>query len=198
MPGKDALGARLVAVALTATALTALAPAAADAGSKRTARYAASCKNAHATAATASVSSVRHSTLCLVNAERRSRGLPRLRHNSRLRRAAERHARDMVRRGYFSHDTPSGTDFVQRVVRARYVTRRSANWLLGENLAWGSGSRSSARNIMRAWMRSQGHRRNILRRGFREIGIGIVRGAPVDGVEESLTYVTEFGTRRRR
>jgi uncharacterized protein YkwD len=46
-------------------------------------------------------------------------------------------------------------------------------------------------------MRSPGHRRNILTRGFREIGIAIVDGAPVGGVGDAATYATEFGVIHR-
>ena len=42
-------------------------------------------------------------------------------------------------------------------------------------------------------MRSAGHRRNILNPRFRVIGIGIVRGAPVDA-SAGATYTTDFGS----
>jgi uncharacterized protein YkwD len=46
-------------------------------------------------------------------------------------------------------------------------------------------------------MRSPGHKANILRRQFREIGIGIALGAPedVDG-QPGATYTADFGVRR--
>jgi uncharacterized protein YkwD len=145
----------------------------------------------------ASLKSARSATLCLLNVERRKRGLRRLRHNRRLALAGARHARDMVQRDYFSHDAPSGQDFVARILRTSYVPR-AASWALGENLAWGDDERSTPRAIVRAWMESPGHRRNILSRKFREIGIAIVMGAPVRGVRGAATYATEFGAIRRR
>jgi uncharacterized protein YkwD len=47
-------------------------------------------------------------------------------------------------------------------------------------------------------MASPGHRANILRAAFREIGIGIAPGAPVVGLsgDPAVTYTNEFGTRR--
>ena len=51
----------------------------------------------------------------------------------------------------------------------------------GENIAWGSGSRSTPRSIVRAWMASDGHWANILSAAFRDIGIGVSPGAPVVG-----------------
>jgi len=49
--------------------------------------------------------------------------------------------------------------------------------------------------ITRAWMNSTGHRANILNRGFRQIGIGIVPGVPT-GSRRGATYTTDFGARR--
>jgi uncharacterized protein YkwD len=139
----------------------------------------------------------RSATLCLLNHERRMHHLHRLRFNHRLALAALRHARDMVRNTYFSHSEPSGPNFVQRILRTDYVPPAS-KWFLGENLAWGGPHESTPREIVRAWMASPGHRRNILAARFREIGIALVAGAPVAGVADATTYATEFGAIHRR
>jgi uncharacterized protein YkwD len=122
--------------------------------------------------------------LCLLNDERTKHHLRPLRAN------------DMVEHHYFSHDAPSGQNFVQRIFKTDYVPR-SARWNLGENLAWGQRRKSTPRAIVRAWMASPGHRHNILTAGFREIGIAIVVGAPVVGVRQAATYATEFGAIHR-
>jgi len=44
-------------------------------------------------------------------------------------------------------------------------------------------------------MHSPGHRANILNPAFREIGIGVVTGAPAAGTDHAATYATSFGTR---
>jgi uncharacterized protein YkwD len=45
-------------------------------------------------------------------------------------------------------------------------------------------------------MHSDGHRRNILDRRFRHIGIGVVTGAPGDvHGQPAATYTTDFGSR---
>jgi uncharacterized protein YkwD len=131
-----------------------------------------------------------------LNAQRRRHHEGALRFNRKLALAAVRHARDMVDHRYFSHDAPSGQNFVQRIMRTNYVPG-SASWFLGENLAWGSRERSTPRQIVRAWMASPGHRRNILTGGFREIGIAVVAGAPAAGVAQAATYATEFGAIHR-
>jgi uncharacterized protein YkwD len=69
-------------------------------------------------------------------------------------------------------------------------------WSLGENIAWGSGAKASPKAIVSAWMASPPHRRNILTRKYRRIGIGVATGAPVAGVN-GATYVTDFGARTR-
>src|SRR3954447_5462498 len=147
-------------------------------------------------AAGASMRTARSATLCLLNIQRRHHHLRALRFNHKLALAGLRHARDMVDKQYFAHDAPSGQDFVQRILKTDYVPA-AASWFLGENLAWGDHSKSTPREIVRAWMASPEHRHNILTRGFHEIGIAIVVGAPVDGVTQAATYATEFGAIHR-
>jgi len=153
------------------------------------------CQAASAQVGHASRAQLLRGTLCLMNVERARRGLPQLRLNRRLSRAATRHSRDMVRRHYFSHDSLGGASFVDRVRRTGYL-RSVRSWNLGENLAWGSGNRGTPEQIVRAWMKSPGHRSNILTGRFREVGIGVSAGAPVrvDGVP-AATYTTNFGAR---
>jgi uncharacterized protein YkwD len=101
----------------------------------------------------------------------------------------------MVVQNFFSHVARSGSTFDQRIRRAGYL-RGFNGWALGENLAWGSGRESTPRRIVRAWMHSPEHRRNILDRHFRDAGLGIAVGLPVPG-SSGATYVNEFGHRSR-
>jgi Cysteine-rich secretory protein family len=132
-------------------------------------------------------------TLCLINRERRAHGLVPLSGNARLGRAAGRHAADMVRRGYFSHVSPEGQTFVDRLRDAGYLGRCA--WSAGETLAWGSGTESSPRSRVQAWMHSAPHRAVLLGRSYREAGIAVLTGSPGGGTLGS-TYVGEFGRRR--
>jgi uncharacterized protein YkwD len=152
------------------------------------------CQNADAVPSEASEGRLVRSTLCLVNGERGKRRMRKLRLNNRLSQAARRHAGDMVRRDYFSHDSANGLSFVDRIKRTGYL-ESAQSWAVGENLAWGAGERSTPRSRVRAWMASPGHRANILNRRFREVGIGIVFGAPSGSWDDSATYATEFGIR---
>jgi uncharacterized protein YkwD len=154
-----------------------------------------SCPNADVTPNAGNLDEVRLAIVCLHNQIRGEHGLPLLRGNSRLRRAAEGHSADMVRSGFFQHTSPSGADMVDRVLRAGYV-RNDQGWLLGENLEWGTGSLATPRGAVDAWMRSPGHRANVLKRGYRQLGVGISLGTPYDGPGEGVTITVDFGARR--
>ena len=100
----------------------------------------------------------------LINAERRSRGLPPLGGDRKLRAAASRHAADMGRRGFFSHRGSDGTNHGHRIAAQGYRA-----CLAGENIAWGQ---RSAREVVHGWMNSPGHRKIILHPGAAEFGAG--------------------------
>jgi uncharacterized protein YkwD len=141
-----------------------------------------------------SLAKINDATLCLLNRERTSRGRRKLSVNGRLAAAARAHAVDMVKRHYFDHTAPGGVSFVRRIMRRDYA-QPGDGWRVGENLAWGSHDLATPRMIVRSWMNSPGHRANILNGNFREIGIGVARGAPEAGVGRAATYATEFGAR---
>jgi len=170
------------AAALAAALIVLLVPASA----------AAACRGAGATTRTATTSTLVRATLCILNAKRADHHLRPLRPNSKLATAARRHSRAMVRQRFFSHTSPNGDTFIDRI-RATGYLEGARSWSAGENIAYGSGSRSTPRSIGRAWMGSPGHRANILSRSFRAIGIGIASGTPV-GVA-GATYTTDFGRR---
>ncbi len=69
---------------------------------------------------------VRLEILQRVNAERRNAGLSILRHNTLLADAAQLHAKDMHKRGYFSHFTPEGLSYVDRIRDAGYLDKNAA------------------------------------------------------------------------
>lgn len=131
--------------------------------------------------------------LCLLNDERAKRGVAPLSRNPLLERAALLHSEDMVRRGFFEHDTPDGRTPQDRILATGYVTGRGR--ATGENLAWGEGFRASPNEIVQGWMNSPGHKKNILRPQFNEIGIGIVLAVPSveDASGDGATFTTTFG-----
>lgn len=153
------------------------------------------CDSADAQAKRASSADFAQATVCLLNYKRQRHGLRRLTGDRRLSRAASAHTSDMVRGRYFAHVSRRGRDIGDRLAHTGY-TRGARWWLVGENLAWGAGSLSTPRRIMSAWMDSPGHRANILNRDFREIGVAVAFGAPVEVGSAAATYTTTFGARR--
>ena len=151
------------------------------------------CTNVDVMPTPETVDVVREAILCLHNQIRSQNNLPLLKDNAKLRKAATSHSNAMVGQGFFDHTSPDGGTFVDRILDARYAKSNDA-WSLGENLAWGTGDLSSATGVMNAWMNSAGHKANILKKAYREVGIGIRLGVPSDeGVGATVT--ADFGVK---
>ena len=150
------------------------------------------CQSAAVAPDSANIDQVERTVLCLVNRERSSRGLQSLRSSEKLAQAALGHSQDMVRRGYFSHQSPGGTTMTDRIRAAGWFSG-ARSYAFAENLAWGTGSLATPQNIVKSWMKSPGHRRNILNGRYAELGVGIALGAP--GQDRGATYTTNFGVK---
>lgn len=193
----------IVAVLVALAVLVAPAGGQADGGAAAAAKARAKvasdrCESADALPGQASVTDARDAVLCLMNAQRTARGLKRLRAQPDLAEAAGRFARQMVRDRFFDHSSPGGSTMVSRIKATSYL-RDAVRWTVGENLAWGTGTKATPRATVDAWMHSADHRANLLDRGFAEVGIGIAAGAPaqLQADETGGTYVTDFGRRVR-
>ena len=175
---------RLAVLAATAAAtLAAAAPA-------QGAVSACSSSTASAEPTSANVSQVQRTVLCLVNRERTSRGLKRLKASSKLDKAATAHSRDMVRRSYFDHVSPGGGTMQDLLKQAGWFSG-ARSYAFAENIAWGGGELGSPKNIVESWMKSTGHRHNILGRQYTELGVGVALGTPEE--HDGATYTTNFG-----
>jgi uncharacterized protein YkwD len=136
----------------------------------------------------------RHATLCLLNRQRAGHGLRSLRSRGSLRSAATSYSWQMVRENFFDHVSPDGRTLTDRVKATRYLRGQWPRFSLAENIGYGDGPLGTPRSIVAAWMRSAGHRANILDGRYRDIGLGIVPGMPGrNGV--GATYTTDFGFR---
>jgi len=136
---------------------------------------------------------MRKALLCEIDRVRARRDARGLDTDRELRRAAGRHARDMRRRRYFSHVSPGGGDLADRARRAGYA-RDGCTWRVGEVLAWGAGPRATAAATVRAWLRSRGHRRILVSRRYREVGVGLRAGTPF-GLPSGVTVAAVLGRR---
>jgi uncharacterized protein YkwD len=156
------------------------------------------CESGDALPGQVSVTDARDAVLCLMNAQRTARGLKRLRAQPDLAEAAGRFARQMVRDRFFDHTSPGGSTMVSRIEATSYL-RDAVRWTVGENLAWGTGTKATPQATVDAWMHSADHRANLLDRDFAEVGIGIAAGAPAElqADEAGGTYVTDLGRRVR-
>jgi uncharacterized protein YkwD len=134
---------------------------------------AAGCAGARAQAASASPGKLRSALLCLVNRKRQANGLKALKSDRRLRKAATRHARDMVRHHFFAHQRPGGPDLTERLHRAGW---HGSTW--GETIAYGCASAGSPRSTLRMWMNSPPHRAILMSGTYRSGGLGVTDSAP--------------------
>ena len=124
-------------------------------------------------------------TLRLHNQARESRGIRPLCVHPALTRAARSHSAAILRKDRLWHGNVG-----------RRLKKFGYNWLTcGENIALGSGSRGSPESIFRSWMKSRGHKSNILNRRFEEVGIGTATGT-YKGTKGVTAYTVDFGTRR--
>lgn len=118
------------------------------------------------------LSKVEQEILDLTNKERAKEGLPALRPNAKLFRAAREHSANMAAQGKLDHTL----DDKGPAERLKEVGYRSFGW--GENVAFGP---RDAAKVIAIWMDSPGHRANILGEQFDEIGVGAAtddRGVP--------------------
>jgi uncharacterized protein YkwD len=179
-----------VAQTLTAIVLGLPAPAAAAhqaTDASALASVATSC--AGATSAAGDLHSRLEAMYCGINVVRRAYGLTFIRGNGPLNRSSLLKA-NAVRRCGFTH-TPCGMSFTQTFQTAGYLPAKS----FGENLAWGQGELGSPVRTLQLWLNSPPHRRNLLARRWRDLGIAFERGR-MFGMDAVNLWVMQFGRRR--
>jgi uncharacterized protein YkwD len=131
---------------------------------------------------------VRTDLLARINRLRRGTAAPQLAANYHLDVAAQRHAEDMLARSYFAHRSPDGTSVRERARAAGY------EWAaIGENLALGQRTIDEA---VEGWMKSAGHRENILDSRFTDSGVGLAIGRDPRSGEYRILWVQTFGSPR--
>jgi uncharacterized protein YkwD len=153
------------------------------------------CQNTDITPADDNLDTVNAAILCLVNGERAAaNNLPPLTENKQLDTSAAGMAARMVSEHFFAHDTPDGKNVVDRIQPTGYIPN-SGDWVVGENLAWGSGALSTPQAIVNGWMNSPGHRANVLAPDYKDIGLAAVMGSPTTTNSGGTVYVNNFGAK---
>ncbi len=136
------------------------------------------------------------SVLAEINTVRTQHGLRALRLVRPLTAAAGQHSSEMGAQGYFSHDSADGTSFWRRV-EGHYGSHGYRYWSVGENLLWSSGA-LDPEAALAMWMNSPPHRKNLLARNWRQVGLSVKEFTSAPGVFHGLavTIITaDFGTR---
>ena len=133
-----------------------------------------------------------------VNAARAGHHLAPLTSSNRLGAAAGYHTHEMLRNGYFSHDSAGGGSAGKRIGRF-YPATGYRSWQIGEALLWFSPTVDAA-SAVRSWLESPPHRAILLSSSYREIGVSALHsaaaGGSFGGIE--LTMITaDFGARTR-
>jgi uncharacterized protein YkwD len=146
--------------------------------------------------ATIALTSLDYGVLAELNNVRVAHGLEPLRLSLRLSESADEHSRQMGSDGYFAHSSFDGTTYWKRIEQW-YPWSGFQIWSVGENLLWSSPTVTST-TALALWMRSPGHRANILNPNWREIGVAAVHsdGAPGAFGGQPVTIITtDFGVR---
>jgi uncharacterized protein YkwD len=136
---------------------------------------------APAQAAAPSFTTLQTQVVSLSNKARVKAGCKALRVNDKLLWAARGHSKYMASTGRLTHTGAGRSTFITRAKAAGYSTPRS------ENVAFGY---RSAAEVVNGWMKSPGHRRNLLDCGAKTFAVGVVyasNGTPY--------YTQDFGSR---
>ncbi len=141
--------------------------------------------------------SLQQAVIAQVNAVRRAHGVRALAVRRPLVQAATSHGANMVRHGYFAHSWSNGAPFASWIRRFWPGCTR-CSWSVGENLYWRHPNPNAAQ-VVNAWLNSPPHRRNLLRRDWRSIGVSAVLSldpfGAYAGVPSAMVVVAEFGRR---
>ena len=155
----------------------------------------AACAHARAHPHQVALPKIRKAITCLVNRKRSKRERHLLEPNDRLELAARRHTRTMLAKDCFRHRCEGERGLHRRVKKTGY-TKGQRSWEFAEIL----GYENTPRQMIGRWMHSRYNRRTLLKRDFRDIGVGVGWGAPVADRDDSefATYTIVFGWRRPR
>lgn len=179
------IAAAAAALALLAIALLGLL-AMRDGSRADAAAARAACANADAGANEATRKELRAAITCLIQRERARRDRPRLRKQRPLQRVAQRHTKVMLETGCFEHRCPGEAPLQKRIERSGYLEP-------GDRYGYAevTGCSTRPKAMMEKWLGQRFHRRNLLKRSFRHVGVGVGKGAPEDSnCDSPVPYAT--------
>lgn len=133
--------------------------------------------------------SIQNSVLKLINKQRKAHHLKPLKMDKKLKKAARRHNAEMARANRMSHKLPGESALGRRIDRAGY------NWgAIAENVGWNSAmNRGGVLELQKLMYNEKapadGHRRNILSRSYRNVGVDVY----YDAKNDKVWLTTDFG-----
>jgi len=138
--------------------------------------------------AQAASAAITNRMITAINQERARYNLKPVIANTRLNTAAQKHSADMAYNDFFSHTGLDGSSPFTRMKREGYFFSYAM-----ENIAAGYGTPES---VVKGWMNSPGHRRNLLSPYVKEVGVGYVYVSNDAGHVRYYRYWTLDGGRR--
>ena len=124
--------------------------------------------SATALAETMTLSEIRTFMLKQINKERKKKGAAPLKFYNKVNKTAQAKAKDLYKTGDFSHDSVNLGDFTDQ-----YDAAGLSYYAGGENIAFHD---PTVKDVMNAWMKSAGHKANILSKTYTHVGIGYYKG----------------------
>ena len=187
MAREASIGARGAAIVVLVALATGLGHTPASAS-------AATCKHATARPGTVTKEKLRKAVDCLINKARSRRDIGELRPNSDLDHLGQSHSKMMVKKTCFRHRCGDEPSVKQRFEQSPYV-KGASSFRYSEEL----GYETTPKQLVMRIMDSANHRHVVLDGHFRDLGVGLHRGAPVKHVDPSkfMTYTLELGARTK-
>ena len=148
--------------------------------------------------------------MALVNEKRASLGIPSLETSEELVQIATQHSGDMAAQGYFAHDSPNGSDYLDRYRQAGFRCQRRVGSIIhqgAENIyqGWASNSltvrnwrlvtiqvanaQELAAEAVWEWLQSPGHRTNMMNYVYKQQGIRVMVAGVAVGAGDKV-YIT--------
>ncbi len=113
----------------------------------------------------------------LTNSNRAKAGSNKVTLNAQLSAAAAAKVDDMFKENYWAHVSPKGTEPWAFITNAGYKYQHA-----GENLA---RDFSSSKDVVNAWMASPSHKKNLLDKRYKDMGLAVKDGY-INGVETTI------------
>ncbi len=109
----------------------------------------------------------------VLNAKREQIGLSTLEWNDEIAELARMHSENMAGSKFFNHTDLDGRTVDERAERVGLVEWKA----IGENIAYLRGHKNPAEAAVENWMKSTGHRQNVLNERYNQSAVGVAVAA---------------------